>query len=92
MVICASLCVRAAIGPLAQVPLFRFDVLQPEPTPGMQTVARLLDSAQKSRIVFELIFKPVFLRFETDQHSGWLAVTRDDDLLGLRKDTGTDRP
>jgi hypothetical protein len=39
-----------------------------------------------------LMFKPVFLRFETDQHSGWLAVTRDDDLLGLCKDTGTDRP
>ena len=43
----------------------------------------LLDPAQKPGIVFESIVKPVFLRFETDQHSGRLAVVRDDDLLRL---------
>ena|SRR5450631_230732 len=60
--------------------LFDFDVLQPEPAPGMQTAARPLDPAQEPGIVFQSIFEPVFLRFETDQHASRLAMTRDDDL------------
>jgi hypothetical protein len=49
--------------------------------PGVQTFAGLLDPAQKSGIVLQSIFKLIFFRFKTDQHSGWLAVARDHDLL-----------
>jgi hypothetical protein len=34
-------------------PLFRFEVFQTDPTSFTQTGARLVDAAQKSRIVFE---------------------------------------
>ena len=63
--------------------LFRFDVFQPDPAPCMQAVARLFDSAQKSRIVWKTIFEPVFFRFKTDQDPSRLALTRDNDLLRL---------
>jgi LysR family glycine cleavage system transcriptional activator len=44
-------------SPLAQEASVRFDVFQPDPTPCTKTVACLLDSAQKSRVVFEPIFR-----------------------------------
>jgi hypothetical protein len=49
-----------ATTPLARVWLFRLEVFQTDHAPSMQTVARLLDPAQKSRIVFEPIFKSTF--------------------------------
>ncbi len=47
----------------------------------MQIVARLFDSAQKSRIIFKPVFKPVIFRFKANQYPSRLAVTRDDDFL-----------
>jgi hypothetical protein len=78
-------------SPLAGA-LFHFDVLQPDPSTGMQAVACLLDPAQESRIVLGAIVEPILLRFEADQHARRLAVTRDDDLLrlGLARVAGGD--
>jgi hypothetical protein len=39
--------------------VFLFDVLDLEPVPGAQGCARLFDTPQKTRIVFETIFEPV---------------------------------
>src|SRR5258708_45828 len=69
--------------PSGRVSLFRFEVFQSDPASCLQTVAGLFDRAKKSRIFFEPIFKPILFRFETDQDSGRLAVTRDNDLLRL---------
>ena len=65
------------------MPLFRFEIFQADSAPCLQFVAGLLDSAQKSRIVFEPIIEPVLLRFEINQDPGRLAVTCDNDLLRL---------
>src|SRR5271157_3332043 len=67
----------------AHVTLVRFKVLQLDPTTCLQTVARVLDSAQKSRIVLKPVVEPVFLRFETNQYARRLAMARDHDLLFL---------
>jgi hypothetical protein len=40
---------------LVTTPLFSFDIFQTDPAPCTQAGARLLDPAQKSRIVFEPI-------------------------------------
>jgi hypothetical protein len=49
----AQLCAHALEKPLARLSLFRFDVFQTDPAPCLQAIARLLDPAEKSRIVFE---------------------------------------
>ena len=43
--------------------LIRFNIFQPDPTPGTQAVARLLDTTQEPRIVLEPVFEPVLFRF-----------------------------
>jgi hypothetical protein len=54
-------------------------ILTPRARP--QAVARPVDAAQKARIIFELIIKPVFLGSEVDKHTRWFTVASDDDLL-----------
>jgi hypothetical protein len=36
-------------------------------------------------MVLQAIVEPVVLAVETDEHARWLAVSRDEDLLGLRQ-------
>ncbi len=61
----------------------REHVLQLDAATRPDTGARLLDALQKSRVILKPIVKPVVFRFEPDQHPGWLAVARDDNLLRL---------
>jgi hypothetical protein len=63
--------------------LISFKVFQLNSTSCPQTVARALDSPQKLRIVLKPVVEPVILRFETNQHTRWLATARDYDLLRL---------
>ena len=42
------------------MPLFRFNILQPDPTSGAQAVPRLFDTTQEARVTFETVLKPVF--------------------------------
>jgi hypothetical protein len=56
------------------------DVFQPNSMPRAQAFARLFDSAQKARVVFEAVFEPIFFRLESDQHPGRLAMTGNDNL------------
>jgi hypothetical protein len=53
---------NAISGPTAVVcvELFRFDVFQLDPAARPQALARLLDTTQKSGVMFEAVFKPVF--------------------------------
>src|SRR5258705_13755882 len=66
------------------MPLFRFEVLEPDPAPCAQAAPRLFDTTQEAWVMFETVFEPVVFRFEADQHAGWLAVASDDDLLCFR--------
>jgi hypothetical protein len=63
--------------------LFRFKVLEPDPTSRAQAVPRLFDTAQEARVMLKTVFEPVFFRFEADQHTRRFAMARDDDLLRL---------
>src|SRR6266568_4955316 len=63
--------------------LFRFEVFQPDAAPRLQAFARLVDSAQKARVVCKTILEPVVLRLETDQHPRRSAMAGNDDLLPL---------
>src|SRR5690242_3612983 len=65
------------------VPLLDFKVFEPCPASRAQAIARLFDTTQEPWVVFETVLKPVFFRFESDQHARGLAVARDDDLLSL---------
>jgi hypothetical protein len=59
------------------------DILDPDAAPIPQALSRLLDAAQKPRVIFELIVEPFILRRETYQHTGWFAVAGNDDLLAF---------
>jgi len=48
-----------------------------------QAAPRLLDAANKARVMLEAVIEPVLLRFESDQHTRRLAMARDHDLLRL---------
>jgi hypothetical protein len=74
---------RVRLGAAAELDLFHFEVLQPDPTSRAQAVPRLFDSTQKSRVILETVFKPVLLRLKADQHARRFAVARNNDLLRL---------
>ncbi len=44
---------------------------------------RLANPAQKPWIVLQPVFKPIILGFKPNQHTRWLAVARDNNLLIL---------
>jgi hypothetical protein len=46
--------------------LFRFQVFQANAASCPQALPRLLDPAQKARIVFEAMFKPIVVGFQAD--------------------------
>jgi len=75
--------VRGSAGMDTPTRLFCFDVFQPDPTPCTEAIARLFDPAQEPWIVLKAVVEPVLLGFETNQHSRWLAMARDDDLVRL---------
>ena len=59
------------------------DIFEPNAATCMQALTRLLDSTQKSRIIFEPVVEPIILGFEPDQHACWLPVARDHDFMRL---------
>ena len=44
----------------ARVPLFRFNVFEPDPASCAQAISCLLDTTQEARVMFEPVFEPVF--------------------------------
>jgi hypothetical protein len=75
--------ITVAVYPMLAVPGLLLDILDSGAAPLPQALSRLLDAAQKRRIVFEPIIEPIVLGPEADQHSGRFAVASNDDLLGL---------
>ena len=58
-------------------------IVIPDAAPRPQAVPRLLDAAQKARVVFELMIGPIFLGREADQHPDRSSVAGNNDLLGF---------
>jgi len=50
-----------------------------------QSFSRSGNATQELRMVFQSIVEPVVLALEADQHSSRLAMSRDEDFLGLRQ-------
>gem|GEM_PF-6896209 len=69
-----------------QIGLFQltFGIFKPYPTALSQTATGTFDSPKKTPIILETIVKPIVFRVETDQHTGRLSVTRNDDFLLAR--------
>lgn len=65
------------VGQLQPEHLLRIDILKLHAASRTQAVPRLFDSLQEARIILQTILEPVILRFESNQHTGWLAVARD---------------
>jgi hypothetical protein len=59
------------------------DVLDPDPAPFPQAIARLLDAMQEPRVVFELAVEPIILGGEAYQHSSWFPVAGYNDCVSL---------
>jgi hypothetical protein len=81
---CLMPCVPSRCAETGHRPLFRFQVLKPDPVSCAQAAPRLFDATQEPWVMFETVFEPVVFRFEADQDAGWLAMSSDDDLLRFR--------
>src|SRR5712671_5679315 len=64
--------------------LFRFQVLQPNPSSCAQAAPRLFDTTQEAGVLFETIFEPVLLGLKADQYARRFAMAGDNDLFFLR--------
>ena len=59
------------------------DILDPDAAVRPEARSRLFDAAQKPRVVFEPIIKPIIAGSEADQHPGRFPVPGDDDFFAL---------
>lgn len=58
-----------------RLPLLHIDILDLHAACGPQAAPRLFDTLQETRIMLQAVFEPVVLRFESNQHTGRLAMT-----------------